>query len=82
MLASKRLRFYSKNRKLLEGPDDSDFIDEEMKFSISSFRYRARVLDHRASAILLRALHDATSVPKKDIIKFEAGTKDVRDRLL
>lgn len=81
MLASKRLRFYSKNWSLLEEANDPYTDDAEKMIAISSFKYRARVVDHRESPIWCDALHRTTDVPKKDLIKFEPGPKDVRTRL-
>lgn len=81
MLASKRLRFYSKDWTLLEEADDRDTDDEEKTISISSFKYRARLVDHRESAIWCNALANTTGVFAQDLTKFEPGAKDVRKRL-
>ncbi|KAF8556432.1 hypothetical protein OG21DRAFT_1409002, partial [Imleria badia] len=54
MIASKRLRFYSRDWTLLEEADDRDSEEAEKMISISSFKYRARLLDHRESAIWLQ----------------------------
>ncbi|KAF8556430.1 hypothetical protein OG21DRAFT_1506533 [Imleria badia] len=81
MIASKRLRFYSKNWTLLEEFIDSDTDEAEKMISISSFRHRARLVDHRASAIWCNALVNTTGVPARDLTKFEPGAKNVRARL-
>lgn len=82
MIASKRLRFYSKRWTLLEEANDFDTDEEEEKISISSFRYRARLVDHRANDIWKDALVGTTGVPRDDLVSFKVGTRDVRSRLL
>ncbi|KAF8142081.1 hypothetical protein EV363DRAFT_1150758 [Boletus edulis] len=81
MLASKRLRFYSKRWTLLEEAVDRDTDEEEDKISVSSFKYRARIVDHRVSPNWSAALERTTEVPAHDLVKFEAGARDVRTRL-
>lgn len=82
MIASKRLRFYSKQWTLLEEAEDFDTDEEEERISISSFRYRARLVDHRANDIWKDALVGTTGVPREDLVSFKVGTRDVRSRLL
>ncbi|KAG8215008.1 hypothetical protein J3R82DRAFT_8414 [Butyriboletus roseoflavus] len=82
MIASKRLRFYSKRWTLLEEAEDFDTDEEEGKISISSFRYRARLVDHRANDIWKDALVNTTGVPVEDLVNFKVGTRDIRSRLL
>lgn len=82
MIASKRLRFYSKQWTLLEEADDLDTAEEEGKISITSFRHRARLVDHRANNIWKDALANTTGVPREDLVNFKVGTRDVRSRLL
>lgn len=81
MIASKRLRFYSKRWTLLEEADDPDTDEAEENISISSFRYRARLVDHRANVIWGNALENTTGVPLEDLRAFKVGTRDVRSRL-
>ena len=82
MIASKRLRFYSKRWTLLEEADDRDTDEAEQNISISSFRYRARLVDHRANDLWGNALVNTTGVPLADLTNFKVGTRDVRSRLL
>lgn len=82
MIASKRLRFYSKRWTLLEEAEDRDTDEAEEHISISSFKYRARLVDHRANDIWADALVDTTGVPMEDLVNFKVGTRDVRSRLL
>ena len=82
MIASKRLRFYSKRWTLLEEAEDGDTSDAEMQISISSFRYRACLVDHRTNDIWGEALVNTTGVSIEDLVNFKVGTRDVRTRLL
>lgn len=82
MVASKRLRFYSRQWTLLEEADDRDTDEAEAQIFISSFRYRARLVDHRTNDIWADALVNTTGVPMEDLVNFKVGTKDVRSRLL
>ncbi|KAI9573772.1 hypothetical protein HD554DRAFT_2012365, partial [Boletus coccyginus] len=82
MIASKKLRFYSKRWTLLEEANDPDTDEAEDKISISSFRYRARLVDHRASDVWGDVLVKSTGVPLEDLRKFRVGIRDVRSRLL
>lgn len=82
MIASKKLRFYSKRWTLLEEADDPDTDEAEDRISISSFRYRARLVDHRASDVWGNVLVGSTGVPLEDLRRFRVGIRDVRSRLL
>ncbi|KAG9309509.1 hypothetical protein JVU11DRAFT_10482 [Chiua virens] len=82
MIASKRLRFYSKRWTLLEETDDPDTDEAEEEISISSFKYRVRLVDHRTNDIWQTALVRTTGVPREDLVDFKVGTRDVRSRLL
>ena len=80
-LASKRLRFYSKQWTLLEEANDDHTDDAEEKITISSFKCRARLVDHRKNSIWCDALERTTGIPHTDLIGFKVGTRDVQTRL-
>lgn len=81
MIASKRLRFYSKRWTLLEEAEDHDTDEAEAQICISSFRYRAQLIDHRANNIWGDALGNTAGVAIEDLVDFRVGTRDVRSRL-
>lgn len=81
MVASKRLRFYSKRWTLLEEANDFDTDEEAENIFISSFKYRARLVDHCANGIWQDVLERTTEVPREDLVSFKVGTRDVRTRL-